>query len=135
MKKAVSLLLVFAMVLSFTACGGSGQNTAGAADAQSDTGAKTEAKPAQKATEWDPSKENSYEYENGQVLLENESVRFTATGLANSMSDKGMRFAVNMKMENLSDNSFRIRFYRNGKDRQSWAAKLDPKKSKERGLP
>lgn len=134
MKKAVSLLLIFVMVLSFTACGGSGQNTAGAADAQSDTGAKTEAKPTQKATEWDPSKENSYEYENGQVLLENESVRFTATGLANSMSDKGMRFAVNMKMENLSDNSFRIRFYRNGKDRQSWAAKLDPKKSKERGL-
>ena len=134
MKKAVSLLLIFVMVLSFTACGGSGQNTAGAADAPTDTGAKKEAEPTQKATEWDPSEENSYEYENGQVLLENESVRFTATGLANSMSDKGMRFAVNMKMENLSDSSFRIRFYRNGKDRQSWAAKLDPKKSTERGL-
>ena len=70
MKKTVSLLLIFAMVLSFTACGGSGQNTAGAADAQSDTGAKTESEPTQKATEWDPSEENSYEYENGQVLLE-----------------------------------------------------------------
>lgn len=128
MKKIVSLLLIFVLVLSFTACGGSGQDAAGAAGGQAQSGseAKTEAAPAQGAEEWDPSVENIFEYENGQLLMENESVRFTATSLVNRQVEKGMMVTVNLKMENLTDSPVKIRMYRDGKANQSWVANLDP---------
>ena len=128
MMRVLGLVVAFVLVLAFTACGGSGQDAAGAAGGQAQSGseAKTEAEPAQGAEEWDPSVENIFEYENGQLLMENESVRFTATSLVNHQAEKGMMVTVNLKIENLTDSPVKIRMYRDGKAKQSWVANLDP---------
>lgn len=152
MKKAVSLLLIFVMVIIFNGCGASGQDTAGAVDAQSDSGEKTEAagavdaqndsgekteaesESAQGAAEWDASEEKFFDYDNGQVLLENENIRISASSLINYMSEKGMMMSVNLKMENISDSSIKVRAYKKGNKSQSWVDNIGPGESDERGI-
>ena len=142
MKKGIALLLTFAMAVSLAACSGGGNSTAAAASAQSTAGTSTEAskaasKPAEGAgnitAEWNVSEEKTLEYENGQVLIDTEDVRISASALKNRNTDKGMALRGMIKVENLTDGPIMVNGYKNKNKQKSWSGIVGPGETKELG--
>ena len=102
MKKVTCLLLTFAMAVSLAACGGGGNSTADKAASKPGKGTGSV------AAEWDVSKEKTLKYKNGQVLIDTEDVRISASALKNKDTDKGMALSGTIKIENLTDGEIRV---------------------------
>ena len=127
MKKVIGLLLTFAMAVSLAACGGGGNSTADKAASKPGKGIGSV------AAEWDVSKEKTLEYKNGQVLIDTEDVRISASTLKNKNTDKGMALSGTIRIENRTDGEIRVNGYRNKSERQHWSAKVGPGETKKRG--
>ncbi len=142
MRKDISLLLTFVLAFSLPICGPSGINTADAAAVRTESEVRTasaeaETNPASRpesaTSEWDPSVEKTFKYENGQILIDTEDVRICASSLKNKQKDDGMKLLGMVRIENLSGGPIRVSGYKEGHSKQSWTAKVDTGETKEAG--